>query len=306
MSRSATRIASLVPSATELLFALGLGERVIAVTHECDHPERVAKLPRLTRSMIPAGLDPAEIDAAVRERVGAGKSLYALDAERLAGLEPDLIVTQQVCEVCAVSSDDVRAIAGDMPSRPEVLSLDPSRLGEVLDDAITLAAAAGEPAAGAELRADLEGRISAVRDATEKAEPKSVLALEWLDPPYAGGHWVPEMIAAAGGLDALGTNPGERSRELSWDEVGEARPDVVVVMPCGLYASEAEAEARRHMRRLAALGAERVVAVDAASSFSRPGPRLADGIELLGHLLHPELVPEPGMLEWRPLAVATR
>lgn len=306
MSRSATRIASLVPSATELLFALGLGDRVVAVTHECDHPERVAKLPRLTRSMIPAGLDPAEIDAAVRERVGAGKSLYALDAERLAGLKPDLIVTQQVCEVCAVSSDDVRAIAGEMPSRPDVLSLDPSRLGEVLDDAITLAEAAGEPAAGAELRSDLERRISAVRDATEEAEPKSVLALEWLDPPYAGGHWVPEMIAAAGGTDALGTGPGERSRELSWDEVGEASPDVVVAMPCGLYAAEAEAEARRHMRRLAALGAERIVAVDAASSFSRPGPRLADGIELLGHLLHPELVPEPGMLEWRPLEVATR
>ena len=191
-----------------------------------------------------------------------------------------------------------------MPTRPRVLSLDPSTLGEVL----------GRRAHGsATRRPGRRGRrscgpISSEPDlgragcTTRRAEPKSVAALEWLDPPYAGGHWVPEMIAAAGGLDALGTNPGERSRVISWDEVGEARPDVVVVMPCGLYASEAEAEARRHMRRLAALGAERVVAVDAASSFSRPGPRLADGIELLGHLLHPELVPEPGMLEWRPLA----
>jgi len=296
-----------VPAATELLFALGLGERVVAVTHECDHPERVTRLPRLTRSMIAAGLDPAEIDAAVRDRVGAGKSLYALDSDRLADLEPDLIVTQSVCEVCAVSSDDVRAIAGRIASQPDVLSLDPSWLGEVLDNAVTLAEAAGEPAAGAGLRAALDARISAVRDATRGVERHSVLALEWLDPPYTGGHWVPEMIAAAGGVDVLGTEPGARSRQLGWEEVGETSPDVVMVMPCGLYAAEAEAEANRHLPRLASLGAKAIFAVDAASSFSRPGPRLADGVELLGHLLHPDLVQEPTNLEWRPVRVpATR
>ena len=295
------RIASLVPSATELLFALGLGDDVAGVTHECDFPASVEQLPRLTRSMIPAGLDPAEIDAAVRERVGAGQSLYALDTDVLADLGVDLIVTQQVCEVCAVSSDDVRAIAGELPTKPRVLSLDPSRLGEVLEDAVTLGDAAGVPEAGAALRADLHRRIEAVRDAVAGAPRRRVLALEWLDPPFSGGHWVPEMIAAAGGMDALGTEPGDRSRDFPWEEALAARPEVVIVMPCGLYAAEAEREAERHRDRFGALGADRIVAVDAASSFSRPGPRLADGVELLGHLLHPELVEAPADLEFRSL-----
>ena len=295
------RIASLVPSATELLFELGLGPSVIAVTHECDHPAAATSLPRLTRSMIPAGLDPADIDAAVRERVGAGESLYGLDCDLLEELSVDLIVTQQVCEVCAVSSDDVRAIAARLPTRPRVLSLDPSTLSDVLRDPLTLSEAAGDPAAGARIRDDLLARIEAVRAATADAPRRRVAALEWLDPPYCGGHWIPEMIAAAGGIDAFGTVAGERSRVVDWDEVRAAEADVVIVMPCGLYAAEAEAEARRHRRRLEDLGAE-LHAVDAASSFSRPGPRLADGVELLGHLLHPERVPAPSGLEWRTLS----
>ena len=293
------RIASLVPSATELLFALGRGGDVVAVTHECDHPDEVARLPRLTRSLVPAGLDPAEIDAAVRERVGAGESLYGLDSERLAELDVDLIVTQQVCEVCAVSSDDVRAIAARLPSRPEVISLDPARLGEVLDDSVRLGEACGDAEGGRRLRDRLERRIEAVRAATRGRPQPRVAALEWLDPVYIAGHWVPEMIAAAGGIDALGTEPGARSKVLSWERVAAARPVVVVVMPCGLYAGEAEVEARRHLSELEALGAERTVAVDAASSFSRPGPRLADGVELLGHLLHPDSVGPPSAREWR-------
>jgi iron complex transport system substrate-binding protein len=293
------RIASLVPSATEMCFALGLGDDVVAVTHECDHPAATAALPRLTRSLIPAGLDAAAIDAAVRERIDAGESLYVLDASALADLEPDLIVTQQVCAVCAVSCDDVRAVAAGLPSRPAVLSLVPARLGDVLDDAETLAAAAGEPGAGTSLRAELEVRIGAVRSAVAAAPRPRVAAIEWLDPPYRAGHWLPEMIAAAGGSDALAA-PGERSQEIGWGEVAAARPDVVVVMPCGLDADAAEAEARRHAAALAELGAE-AFAVDAAASFSRPGPRLADGVELLGHLLHPTLVPAPPGLEARQL-----
>jgi iron complex transport system substrate-binding protein len=293
------RIASLVPSATEMCFALGLGDDVVAVTHECDHPAATAALPRLTRSLIPAGLDAAAIDAAVRERIDAGESLYVLDASALADLEPDLIVTQQVCAVCAVSCDDVRAVAAGLPSRPAVLSLDPARLGDVLDDAETLAAAAGEPGAGTSLRAELEVRIGAVRSAVAAAPRPRVAAIEWLDPPARAGHWLPEMIAAAGGSDALAA-PGERSQEIGWGEVAAARPDVVVVMPCGLDADAAEAEARRHAAALAELGAE-AFAVDAAASFSRPGPRLADGVELLGHLLHPTLVPAPPGLEARQL-----
>jgi iron complex transport system substrate-binding protein len=293
------RIASLVPSATEMCFALGLGDDVVAVTHECDHPAATAALPRLTRSLIPAGLDAAAIDAAVRERIDAGESLYVLDASALADLEPDLIVTQQVCAVCAVSCDDVRAVAAGLPSRPAVLSLDPARLGDVLDDAETLAAAAGEPGAGTSLRAELEVRIGAVRSAVAAAPRPRDAAIDWLDPPDRAGHWLPEMIAAAGGSDALAA-PGERSQEIGWGEVAAARPDVVVVMPCGLDADAAEAEARRHAAALAELGAE-AFAVDAAASFSRPGPRLADGVELLGHLLHPTLVPAPPGLEARQL-----
>ena len=287
-----------MPSSTEMLFALGLGPQVVAVTHECDHPAAVDDLPRLSRSTIPAGLDAAGIDAAVRERVESGRSLYALDTAALERLDVDLIVTQQVCAVCAVSSDDVRAVAARLPSRPAVLSLDPSRLGDVLGDAITLASACDDVEAGRRLRARMQARIDAVRTATADAEPVRVAAIEWLDPPYCAGHWLPEMIAAAGGIDAL-ARPGQRSRTLGWDEIAAARPEAVVVMPCGLYAEEAEAEARRHLGALEALGAGTIHAVDAASSFSRPGPRLADGVELLGHLLHPGLVAAPAGLEAR-------
>ena len=292
------RIASLVPSSTEMLFALGLGPQVVAVTHECDHPAAVNDLPRLTRSTIPAGLDPAAIDAAVRERVGSGQSLYALDAAALERLDVDLIATQQVCAVCAVSSDDVRAVAARLRSRPAVVSLDPATLDDVLDDAVRLAGACDDVEAGRRLRGRMEARIEAVRAATAGAEPVRVAAIEWLDPPYCAGHWLPEMIAAAGGIDVL-ARPGQRSRTLGWDEIAAARPEAVVVMPCGLYVEEAEAEAQRHRANLEALGATTIHAVDAASSFSRPGPRLADGVELLGHLLHPELVAAPVGLEAR-------
>ena len=292
------RIASLVPSSTEMLFALGLGPQVVAVTHECDHPAAVNDLPRLTRSTIPAGLDPAAIDAAVRERVGSGQSLYALDAAALERLDVDLIATQQVCAVCAVSSDDVRAVAARLRSRPAVVSLDPATLDDVLDDAVRLAGACDDVEAGRRLRGRMEARIEAVRAATAGAKPVRVAAIEWLDPPYCAGHWLPEMIAAAGGIDVL-ARPGQRSRTLGWDEIAAARPEAVVVMPCGLYVEEAEAEAQRHRANLEALGATTIHAVDAASSFSRPGPRLADGVELLGHLLHPELVAAPVGLEAR-------
>jgi iron complex transport system substrate-binding protein len=232
------RIASLVPSATESLFALGIGSEVVAVTHECDFPAPARKLPHLTRSVLPAGLSAGEIDARVRELVGAGEALYELDEPALAELEPDLIVTQAVCEVCAVSYDDVRAVARRLPARPEVLSLDPSLLAEVLGDLEQLARAAGQPGAGANLRERLEARLDRVRAAVEGRRRPLVAALEWLDPPYVAGHWVPEMVDAAGGAEVRGA-PGERSREVSWEEIAAARPEVVVVMPCGLDAPEA-------------------------------------------------------------------
>jgi iron complex transport system substrate-binding protein len=285
------RIASLVPSATETLFALGLGDRVAAVTHECDYPPGAEQLPHLTRSVIPEGLDAAEIDRAVRERTGRGESLYELDEEALAELDVDLIVTQAVCEVCAVSFDDVRAVADRLPTKPDVVSLDPSTLGEVMADVPRLAEAAAVPEAGDQLAAELGGRLEAVERAVEGAPRPRVAALEWLDPVYVGGHWVPQMIELAGGEDVLGL-PGEKSRTAEWDEVEAAAPEVVLSMPCGYYAEQAAAETMRWRRHLSLLGA-RVVAVDAAAYFSRPGPRLVDGVELLAHLLHPELVPAP-------------
>jgi iron complex transport system substrate-binding protein len=286
------RIASLVPSATEALYALGLGDSVVAVTHECDHPPAAAKLPRLTASVIGDGLDPAEIDARVREVTARGESLYELDEPALASLDPDLIVTQALCAVCAVSYDDVRAVAGRMESRPAVLSLDPKTLAEVLADLVRLADAAGNAELGERLLGSLERRLAAVDLAVAGLDRPRVAALEWLDPAYAGGHWVPEMIARAGGEDALG-RPGEKSRVVGWDEVAEAAPEVVVVMPCGLYVEEAAAQARDRLELLRGLGAGRIVAVDAASSFSRPGPRLVDGVELLAHALHPETIAVP-------------
>ena len=303
------RIASLVPSATEALFALGLGDQVVAVTHECDHPEAARRLPRLTSSVIPEGLEPAEIDARVREVTGRGEALYRLDERVLSELQPDLIVTQALCAVCAVSYDDVRAVAARVPSRPQVISLDPTTLDEVLADLVALAEATGDRARGEALRGGLQGRLDAVVAAVAGATPARVAALEWLDPPYVGGHWVPEMVALAGGDDVLGA-PAERSRVAGWDEVAAAAPEVVVLMPCGLYAADAAAQGRAHSGPLRALGAGRVVAVDAASSFSRPGPRLVDGVELLASILHPDRVAAPeGILSepvWESTAPSSR
>jgi iron complex transport system substrate-binding protein len=274
-----------------MLFALGLGDRVAAVTHECDYPPGAEQLPHLTRSLIPEGLPAAEIDAAVRERTGRGESLYELDERTLEELGVDLIVTQAVCEVCAVSFDDVRAVAERLPTHPQVISLDPSTLGEVLADVPRLAEAAGVEEAGEELAEDSAARIEAVEEAVKNAPRPRVAALEWLDPIYIGGHWVPQMIELAGGLDVLGS-PGEKSRTAEWAELEALSPEVVVSMPCGYYAEQAAAETMKQRERLAPLGA-RVIAVDAAAYFSRPGPRLVEGVELLGHLLHPELVPAP-------------
>lgn len=286
------RIASLVPSATEMLFALGLGESVVGVTHECDWPPAAAQLPHLTATVLPAGLSAGEIDAAVKEVVGEGRALYTLDEERLASLAPDLIVTQAVCEVCAVSYDDVVEVAARLPSRPRVLQQDPSSLGEVLEDVTRLGEAAGIEERARELRGGLERRLDAVRAAVDGADRPRILALEWLDPPFLGGHWIPEMIEIASGED-IASRAGEKSLQVEWGDLQDLDPDVIVAMPCGWYLDDSRAQALAHWGRLASLGAQRIYAVDAASTFSRPGPRLVDGVELLAHLFHPELVQPP-------------
>jgi iron complex transport system substrate-binding protein len=285
------RIVSLVPSATEILFALGLGDEVVAVTHECDYPRAARELPKVTRDTLPPDLTAGQIDAAVRARTDQGEAIYALDVEALHELGPDLIVTQALCAVCAVSFDDVRAVAEELETRPQVISLDPRTLGEVLGDVRTLAAATGHRDAGVALVEEAAARIDRVRLAVRDRRRPRVAALEWLEPVYVAGHWTPQLIEYAGGLDVLGM-PGEHSERRTWDEVAAAEPDVVVVMPCGYDTERAHAEALSYGEKLAALGAGQVVAVDAAAYFSRPGPRLIDGLELLAHVLQPERVPE--------------
>ncbi len=287
------RIASLVPSATEMLFALGLGESVVGVTHECGYPREARSLPHLTRTVLPEGLSAEEIDAAVKTTVGDGQALYELDRKRLAELSPDLIVTQAICRVCAVSYEDVLDIAAQLPSRPRVIQQDPRTLGEMLEDVVRLGEVTGIATEAHELRGELEGRLAAVGAAVSGASLPRVIALEWLDPPYVGGHWIPEMISIAGGEDVAGP-PGLISPEVRWGELSGLNPDVVIAMPCGWYVEEARAQAMEHWSQIQSLGASRVFAVDAASTFSRPGPRLVDGVELLGHLLHPDLVDAPG------------
>lgn len=291
---SVMRIVSLVPAATETLFALGLGPDVIAVTHECDFPPAARELPKITRDVLPAGLSAGEIDAAVKERTLAGLSIYELDADLLQDLRPDLIVTQELCAVCAVSYDDVRAIAEEIETHPHVISLDPHTVGEVLSDVRTLAQATDRKDEAVELVRNASARIDRVRLAVRGARRPRVAALEWLDPPFAAGHWTPQLIEYAGGEDVLGF-AGEKSEERTWQEVGASQPDIVIVMPCGYDAEIAHREAEMHRDELAAVGAGEVVAVDAAAYFSRPGPRIIDGLELLAHIIHPELVPDaPG------------
>jgi iron complex transport system substrate-binding protein len=282
------RIVSLVPAATELLYSLDLGEEVVGVTHECDFPLEVRDLPKVTRAALPSGLSSAEIDAAIRERTLAGGSIYELDADALADLEPDLIVTQALCQVCAVSAEEVRTIAEELDTQPMVISLDPHTIGEVLGDARTIAEATGRRDEAVELIREAAGRIDRVRIATRDVRRPRIVALEWLDPPFAAGHWTPQLISYAGGEDMLGF-AGERSEEQTWEAIAAAQPDIVVVMPCGYDAEIAHREAEMHRDELAALRTGEVVAVDAAAYFSRPGPRLIEGLETLAHIIHPEV-----------------
>jgi iron complex transport system substrate-binding protein len=286
------RIVSLVPHATELLFALGLGSEVVAVTHECDHPPAARELQRVTRDVLPGGLSAAEIDAAVRERTLEGQAIYELDREALAALAPDLIVTQALCPVCAVSYEEVADLAKELPSHPRVIALDPKSLGETLGDVRTLAQATDRREQGVELVARSAARIDRVKLAVRSQPRPRVAALEWLDPVYVAGHWTPQLIELAGGEDVLGL-AGEPSQTVSWEEVAAAEPEVVVVMPCGYDAPRAHAEALAHASALAALHAGRTVAVNASAYYSRPGPRLIDGLELMAHVLHPQQVAQP-------------
>jgi len=289
------RIVSLVPHATELLFALGLGDQVVGVTHECDHPAEASERRHVTADRLPPGLSSAEIDAAVRERTAEGEAIYALDEDAMRELAPDLIVTQALCPVCAVSYEDVSKVAERLEPVPEVVALDPKTYGETLSDVRTVASATGAKAAGVDLVARTARRVDEVKLAVRNVVRRPrVAAIEWFDPVFVAGHWTPQLIELAGGDDVLGF-AGEHSEQTTWEHVAAAKPDVVVAMPCGYDAERSREEALLHADRLREVGAGRVVAVDAAATFSRPGPRLVDGLETLAHVLHPDLVPSaPG------------
>lgn len=282
------RIVSLVPNGTEILFAVGAGGQVVGVSHECDYPAEARTRPILTGSALTPGMSSAEVDKAVAAQVGSGESLYTLDESRIAELAPDLIVTQQLCPVCAVSTTQVDGAIQPLPRCPEVISLDPKTLEDVLADIRRVGEVTGRSAEAEDLVQDLERRLDAVRTRVQGRPRPRVAALEWLDPPFAGGHWVPEMIEAAGGIDVF-AKPGDHSARLSWDQVREADPDVLVVMPCGYDEAGAAAQidliaGRPEWRDLRAVREGRVFPVDANGCFSRPGPRLVDGIERLADL----------------------
>jgi iron complex transport system substrate-binding protein len=281
------RIISLVPNGTEILFALGAGPWVVGVSHECDFPPEARALPQLTGSALAANLSASEIDAAVSAQLAEGRSLYTLDEPRIVELAADLIVTQELCPVCAVSTAQVDQALTKLRDCPQVLSLDPKVLADVFQDITRVGSAVGLEAEP--LLDLLQDRLLIVSSRLRPAMARPrVVALEWLDPPFVAGHWVPEMIALAGGEDAL-AHPGDPSRRIDWHQVAEVDPDFLVVMPCGFDGPGATREmARLHSlaawQELRAVRQGRAVAVDANGLFSRPGPRLVDGIEHLASL----------------------
>ena len=292
------RIASLLPSATEMVAALGLADRLVGRTHECDWPPEVAGVPALTADRVDrSAMTSAEIDGAVADAMAAGGGLYRLDHAALAAARPDLIITQALCGVCAVERDEVEEAARAMPGRPEVLSLEPETLEGVLDSILLVGDAAGTPRAAARTVAGLRERLDRVRALVGDRPPVRAVCLEWLDPPYLAGHWVPEQVALAGGHDPLG-RPGRPSVAAAPERVIDADPDVLLLMPCGWSAAETLAALGRDRFRqrfgtMRAVREGRVIALDGGAHFSRPGPRLVDGVELLVPVLHPELVASP-------------
>jgi iron complex transport system substrate-binding protein len=288
------RICSLLPSSTEILFALGLGDSVAGVTHECDFPPEAAKKPVLIRPRVDPHATPAELDGQVTELVKRGESIYAVDAELLASLSPDLIVTQDLCHVCAASPDDLAAALTRFTKRPRVLSLVPHSLRDVWDDIRRVGEATSRRREAQALAITLEQRVAAIEVKAEQSSSRPrVLCLEWLDPYYVGGHWVPEMVAKAGGEDVLG-KAGEPSFRVTADQIANSNAEVIVVMPCGYNVSRTvdgyrAAQLPDSWKTLPAMRDRRIFAVDANSYFSRPGPRLVDGVALLAHLLHPDL-----------------
>jgi iron complex transport system substrate-binding protein len=279
------RVVSLVPAATEMVWALGALDQLVAVTHDDDFPPDLAALPRVTRSTIPAGATARQIDAHVREAGARGESTFHLDEHALRDARPDVILGQTLCAVCAVTLDRIPA---SLDHEPVVVPLDASTIEGMFEDIQRVAAALGRDTDGERVVAGLRARLGSVAARVAARLRPRVACLEWLDPLFNAGHWVPEQVRIAGGKDVLGT-AGARSREVGWSDVVAARPEIVIAMPCGWDAARAAREAEA----LGDLAGARVVGVDGAAYFSRPGPRLVDGTELLASILHPGVVAPP-------------
>ena len=298
------RICSLLPGATEIVCALGLGEQLVAVTHECDYPLSVRRLPVVTRARLDAGAS-RDIDQHVTAAAHDGSSLYELDQELLGRLDPDLVLTQELCHVCALSYAEVSATVAQLSGARTVLSLSPRTLEEMLQTIVGVGNATGAAERAAALVAQLRARIAAVTARAGRATTAPrVFAMEWLEPPYTAGHWVPEMIRLAGGLP-VGARDGGFSESIAWDVLIETDPEVVIFMPCSFDLPRAVEELGRvsfprRWTEIAAVRAGRVAVVDSSAYFSRSGPRLVDGLEILGEILHPELFPRRASIDdWR-------
>lgn len=304
----ALRIVSLLPSATEIVAALGVGQRLVGRSHECDYPASVLTLPVCTRSKLEAELSSRAIDERVREIVAKGLSLYEVDAERLRGLAPDLIVTQTQCEVCAISERELQAALRDwMGARPEVVSLTAETLDGVWDDIRRVAEALGDATTGDELIARLQARMQGLEERLADARTRpSVACLEWLDPLMVAGNWMPRLVDMAGGDDVLGC-PDKVSAWLDWKRLVAVDPEVIVLLPCGFDIARSRREipsltARPEWSRLRAVRDGRVYLTDGNQYFNRPGPRLVESLEILGEMLHPDHVgTDHRGLAWEPL-----
>jgi len=292
------RICSLLPSATEIVCALGLTDRLVAVTHECDYPPEITGLPRVTSSVIDAeGMNSREIDEAVRQALENLSTIYFIDREELGRLAPDLILTQELCQVCAVSLDRVREAAQAICSGANIVSLEPSTIEGIFETILEVGRATGSGEVAEGLVEGMRSRCATVQSHARELIRPRVLAIEWIDPLFTGGHWVPEMIEMAGG-ESLLARAGERSRELGWQEVMDADPDVILFMPCGYDLETTVREITRTtlprmVTRSRAIRDGLAFAVNGSAYFNRPGPRVVDGVEIVASILHPEVFGEP-------------
>lgn len=294
------RIVSLLPSATEIICSIGLREDLVGVTHECDYPPSVQGLPIITSTLIPKGLSSAEIDGVVREQLSTEKALYTLREDRLRDLRPDLIVSQALCDVCAVAASEVEAVATALESPPQIVNLEPARLEEVFQTIAAVAAASGRPADGDRLLERLRSQVAAVESRSAAILPENrprVAMLEWLDPLFNAGHWTPELVAMAGGIDCLG-NLFEPSVRVDWDALAASDADVIFIALCGFNMARtledvAAISVTPEWQALKAVREGKVHVTDGNAYFSRSGPRLVDSLEILAHALHPQHHPLP-------------